>query len=72
MCRMGPLSGYSGRVVLLLLCGILAPPLILIVILLTGDRRVMGHAVNSRLLSFLGWLTLVVMVVAAFGLFFAA
>jgi Mn2+/Fe2+ NRAMP family transporter len=52
--------------------GVLAPPLILIVILLTSDRRVMGDAVNSRGLSFLGWLTLVVMVVAAFGLFFAA
>ena len=28
--------------------GVLAPPLILIVLLLTGDRTVMGDAVNSR------------------------
>jgi Mn2+/Fe2+ NRAMP family transporter len=34
--------------------GVLAPPLILIVVLLTGDRTVMGHAVNSRVVSFLG------------------
>jgi Mn2+/Fe2+ NRAMP family transporter len=52
--------------------GLLAPPLILIVVLLTGDPTVMGHAVNSRVVSFLGWLTFAVMVVAAFGLFFAA
>jgi Mn2+/Fe2+ NRAMP family transporter len=37
--------------------GVLAPPLILIVLLLTCDRTVMGHAVNSRTVGFLGWLT---------------
>jgi Mn2+/Fe2+ NRAMP family transporter len=52
--------------------GVLAPPLILMVLLLTGDRTVMGDAVNSRLLGGLGWITFVVMVVAALGLFFAS
>jgi Mn2+/Fe2+ NRAMP family transporter len=52
--------------------GVLAPPLILIVLLLTGDKTVMGQAVNSRLLGWLGWITFVVMVVAALGLLFAA
>src|SRR5271154_3861069 len=52
--------------------GVLAPPLILIVVLLTRDRRVMGDAVNSRLMGFLGWVTFLVMVVAALGLFFAS
>lgn len=52
--------------------GVLAPPLILIVVLLTRDRRVMGDAVNSRLLGALGWTALVVMVAAALGLFFAS
>jgi Mn2+/Fe2+ NRAMP family transporter len=51
--------------------GVLAPPLILIVVLLTRDRRVMGDAVSSRTLDALGWTALVVMVVAALGLFFA-
>jgi NRAMP (natural resistance-associated macrophage protein)-like metal ion transporter len=48
--------------------GVLAPPLILIVLLLTGDRKVMGDAVNSRPLAFFGWVAFVVMVVAALGL----
>ena len=52
--------------------GVLAPPLILIVLLLTGDRSVMGDAVNSRPLACLGWLAFAVMVVAALGLFFAS
>jgi NRAMP (natural resistance-associated macrophage protein)-like metal ion transporter len=52
--------------------GVLAPPLILIVVLLTGDRTVMGDDVNSKLMGFLGWATFVVMLVAALGLFFAS
>jgi Mn2+/Fe2+ NRAMP family transporter len=52
--------------------GVLAPPLILIVLLLTGDRTVMGDAINSRPVAFLGWLTFVIMVVAALALFFAS
>ena len=52
--------------------GILAPPLILIVLLLTRDRTVMGDAVNPLLLSGLGWAALVVMVAAAAGLLFAS
>jgi NRAMP (natural resistance-associated macrophage protein)-like metal ion transporter len=52
--------------------GVLAPPLILIVLLLTRDRKVMGDAVNSPLLACLGWLTFGVMMIAALGLFFAS
>src|SRR3981081_4148520 len=52
--------------------GVLAPPLILIVLLLTRDRTVMGDAVNSRTVGSLGWLTFGLMVVAALGLFFAS
>ena len=52
--------------------GVLAPPLILLVLLLTADRSVMGEAVNSRLLATLGWATLLVMTVAAFGLLVAS
>ena len=50
----------------------LARPLILIVVLLTGDRSVMGDAVNSRAVAFLGWLTFIVMTAAAFGLLFVS
>jgi NRAMP (natural resistance-associated macrophage protein)-like metal ion transporter len=52
--------------------GVLAPPLILIVVLLTRDRDVMGDHVCSRLLGALGWITFVVMTLAACGLFFAS
>ncbi len=52
--------------------GVLAPPLILIVILLTSDRAVMGSAVNSRTMAILGWLAFAVMAVAALGLFVAS
>lgn len=48
--------------------GVLAPPLILIVLLLTGNRQVMGGAVNSRSAAVLGWLTFAVMVLSALGL----
>ncbi len=52
--------------------GVLAPPLILIVFLLTGDRSVMGDAVNSRTVALPGWLAFAVMVAAALGLFVAS
>jgi NRAMP (natural resistance-associated macrophage protein)-like metal ion transporter len=52
--------------------GVLAPPLILVVLLLTSDRTVMGDATNSRTLSLLGWIAFVVMVAAALGLFVAS
>jgi NRAMP (natural resistance-associated macrophage protein)-like metal ion transporter len=48
--------------------GLLAPPLILLVILLTSDRKVMGKNVNSPLLRCLGWTTLAVMTAAAVGM----
>jgi NRAMP (natural resistance-associated macrophage protein)-like metal ion transporter len=52
--------------------GVLAPPLILTVLLLTSDRTVMGANVNSRALACVGWLTLAVMIVATLGLVVAS
>ena len=48
--------------------GLLAPPLILLVILLTSNPKVMGKRVNSPLLRYLGWATFVVMAAAAAGM----
>lgn len=45
--------------------GILAPPLIVLVVLLTSDRRVMGERANSLLLKLLGWAAALIMAVAA-------
>jgi Mn2+/Fe2+ NRAMP family transporter len=67
---LGIALNYAGLNVIRLLFttavinGVLAPPLILLVLLLTRDRTVLGDAVNSPLLAFLGWLTFVVMVAA--------
>jgi Mn2+/Fe2+ NRAMP family transporter len=48
--------------------GVLAPPLVLIIVKLTSDRDVMGDAVNPRALTWLGWTAFVITTAAAFGL----
>jgi NRAMP (natural resistance-associated macrophage protein)-like metal ion transporter len=45
--------------------GVLAPPLIVLVVLLTSDRRVMAERVNPRWLRWLGWFAAAVMAAAA-------
>lgn len=52
-----------------ILNGLLAPPLVFIVVLLTNDKKVMGNRVNSRTMKFLGWACAGVMTVAAVALF---
>jgi NRAMP (natural resistance-associated macrophage protein)-like metal ion transporter len=49
--------------------GILAPPLIVLVVLLCADPVVMGRHVSSRLLRTLGWVTAGAMTLAAVGMF---
>jgi len=48
--------------------GVLAAPLIVLVVLLTSDRTVMGKRVNPPLLRRLGWITAVVMAAATVGM----
>ena len=48
--------------------GFLAPPLLVLVMLVANDRQVMGQRTNGRWLNFLGWGTTVVMFAAAGGL----
>jgi Mn2+/Fe2+ NRAMP family transporter len=50
--------------------GVLAAPLIVLVVLLTSDRSVMGEWVNPPLLRWLGWLTAAVMSLAAIAMVF--
>jgi Mn2+/Fe2+ NRAMP family transporter len=52
--------------------GVLAPPLILMILLLVRDRSVMGPRVSSPLLTVLGWATFVLMIGAAIGMLIAA
>ena len=49
--------------------GVLAPPLIVLVVLLTSDPRVMGEHVNSTVLRLLGWFCVAVMTAAAIAMF---
>jgi len=44
--------------------GVLAPPLIVLVTMLTSDQKVMGARVSSPLLKWLGWATAFVMAAA--------
>jgi NRAMP (natural resistance-associated macrophage protein)-like metal ion transporter len=48
--------------------GLLAPPLVVIVVLLTNDKKVMGNRANTRSLKCLGWACAVIMTAAAVGL----
>jgi Mn2+/Fe2+ NRAMP family transporter len=49
--------------------GILAPPLIVLVVLLTSNPKVMGNRTSSRSLRYLGWATALIMTAAAVGMF---
>jgi NRAMP (natural resistance-associated macrophage protein)-like metal ion transporter len=51
-----------------ILNGLLAPPLVIMVVLLTSDRKVMGDRVNSRWMQMLGWICALVMTAAALAL----
>jgi Mn2+/Fe2+ NRAMP family transporter len=51
-----------------ILNGLLAPPLVVIVVVLTSDKKVMGARVNSRGVQVLGWICAFVMTGAAVAL----
>jgi len=48
--------------------GVLAPPLVVLVVLLTSDKKVMGSRTNSRGAMVLGWICAALMSAAALGL----
>jgi Mn2+/Fe2+ NRAMP family transporter len=50
--------------------GVLAPPLVVLVVLLTNDPKVMGERVNSPTLRVLGWATAFVMAAASIVMLF--
>jgi NRAMP (natural resistance-associated macrophage protein)-like metal ion transporter len=51
-----------------ILNGMLAPPLVIMVVLLTSDRKVMGNRVNSLRMKILGWICAGIMSVSAVAL----
>lgn len=48
--------------------GVLAPPLVVLVVLLSSDRRVMGERVNSPVANVLGWICAIAMGAAAIAM----
>ena len=49
--------------------GVLAPPLIVLVVLLTSKSEIMGIRVSSRPLRYFGWATAAIMTAAGIGMF---
>lgn len=49
--------------------GVLAPPLIVLIVLMASDPGVMGPHASSPLLRVLGWVTAAVMTLAAVAMF---
>src|SRR5215216_5597850 len=48
--------------------GFSTPPLLLLIMLITNNRRIMGERVNSRGLNILGWITTIAIFAASIGL----
>ena len=48
--------------------GIVAPPLLVMIMLISGNRTIMKDAANGRISNVLGWLTTILMTVAAVAL----
>ncbi|HEY1948719.1 MAG TPA: divalent metal cation transporter, partial [Bryobacteraceae bacterium] len=51
-----------------ILNGVLAPPLVILVVLLTSNKKVMGNRVNAPAAQMLGWICAAVMSAAAVAL----
>jgi NRAMP (natural resistance-associated macrophage protein)-like metal ion transporter len=49
--------------------GVLAPPLLVMIMLVSNNKKVMGKRVNGKLTNFIGWITAAVMSAAALGMF---
>jgi NRAMP (natural resistance-associated macrophage protein)-like metal ion transporter len=49
--------------------GVLAPPLLVMIMLVSNNKKVMGKRVNGKLTNFIGWSTAAVMSAAALGMF---
>jgi Mn2+/Fe2+ NRAMP family transporter len=48
--------------------GFLAPPLLVLIMLVANNRKIMGERVNGKLLNWAGWVTAAAMFAAAIGL----
>jgi Mn2+/Fe2+ NRAMP family transporter len=49
--------------------GVIAPPLLLVVMLVSNDERVLGDRANGIWTNIVGWLATAIMFAAAIGMF---
>ena len=49
--------------------GVLAPPLLVLIMVLSNDQKIMGKESNGRFTNVVGWAAAVIMFAAAFGMF---
>ena len=49
--------------------GVLAPPLIVVLMFVSNNQKIMGKRTNGPLTNFLGWSTAAIMTAAAIGMF---
>jgi Mn2+/Fe2+ NRAMP family transporter len=62
------INPISALVVSAVINGLLAPPILILVMLASGNRAVMGERTNGRLVASVGWITTIVMSLAAIAL----
>jgi len=48
---------------------VLAPPLLVIIMLISNNKKIMGNRTNGPLTNILGWATAAIMTLAALGMF---
>lgn len=49
--------------------GVLAPPLLVIIMLVSNNKKIMGNNVNGRFTNLVGWCAAIIMSAAAIGMF---
>jgi Mn2+/Fe2+ NRAMP family transporter len=59
------INPITALVLSAVLNGLVAAPLLVLVMLISNDRRAMGERTNGRLLNVMGWVTTIVMGLAA-------
>jgi len=62
------INPIAALVLSAVLNGLIAAPLLVLVMLVSNDRKAMGERTNGRLLNVVGWVTTIVMGLAAIGL----
>ena len=62
------INPIQALVITAVINGLVAPPLLILVMIISGDRRIMGTRVNGRLVGAVGWIAAGIMSLAAIAL----